>query len=349
MNRRLRSRALRSRGFTLIELLVVIAIIAVLIALLLPAVQQAREAARRTQCKNNLKQIGLAMHNYLETFSILPPGMIAQGMTTAATAAAIGQQSILNHTAWTMILPYLDQGNLYNLFDFRTASNNAKNPSHTIPVAGNYVNNLPPSQQILPVLLCPTDPNVVLVTFDDPTTWAPWFWTHKAAPTSYMVCSGAQVEWIATYGEFTGTVTLPNGKVVLGVGAFGNNGSARIRDFSDGTTNALLVGESRLQKMWPPLHMPVWGQGRQASTYGRMNPDSDPLSFNNCIQKINNTFADCGGGPKDAWPNAFGSEHVGGCQFLLGDGSARFVSESMDYNTLCLLAYIKDGNVIADY
>src|SRR4051812_6730319 len=92
------------RGFTLIELLVVIAIIAVLIALLLPAVQQAREAARRSQCKNNLKQIGLALHNYHDTANTLPPGWI--GDPTGSNAG--------NRWGWgTMILPYLDQAPLY--------------------------------------------------------------------------------------------------------------------------------------------------------------------------------------------------------------------------------------------
>src|SRR5947208_2953292 len=91
------------RGFTLIELLVVIAIIAVLIALLLPAVQQAREAARRTQCKNNLKQIGLALHNYHDTYGVLPPATIAPGQSPATN-----NNQILNHKGWTMLLPYFD-------------------------------------------------------------------------------------------------------------------------------------------------------------------------------------------------------------------------------------------------
>ena len=94
------------RGFTLIELLVVIAIIAILIALLLPAVQQAREAARRSQCKNNLKQLGLALHNYHETFSVLPPAHIGRCTTPRLMA-----------TGLTMLLPYLDQAPLYNMYN----------------------------------------------------------------------------------------------------------------------------------------------------------------------------------------------------------------------------------------
>lgn len=343
----------QSRGFTLIELLVVIAIIGVLIALLLPAVQQAREAARRAQCKNNLKQIGLAMHNYLETHNTLPPGYINSGFLSPGAAAQYGQKNVLNHTGWTMILPFLDQGNLYNQFNFNSASNNAHGSALLLPIAGDYTQNLPPTQQLLQVLLCPSDPNVVLTTFDDPGTWAPHLWMHKAAPTSYMLSSGGEREWVSLYSDYsslssTWPTVLPNGKSVNSVGAFGEDGAAKIRDFTDGTSNSILVGESKLNKLWG-LHHPIWGQGRHASTFGALTPDSDPNSMNNCYQKINKTYKKCDGGPDQAYPNAFGSEHVGGCQFLLGDGSVRFISENIDFSTLCLIAYIKDGQVIGEF
>ena len=109
---------MKRRGFTLIELLVVIAIIAILIALLLPAVQQAREAARRTQCRNNLKQIGLALHNYESTFSTLPVGSFN------ATGGAGN-----NGSTHPMILPYFDQANAYNLFNFSCDINTDNSPS----------------------------------------------------------------------------------------------------------------------------------------------------------------------------------------------------------------------------
>ncbi len=110
----------RKRGFTLIELLVVIAIIAILISLLLPAVQQAREAARRTSCKNNMKQIGLALHNYLDTYSVFPPSFVADIGTGTNTPG--GEWSI-----HARILPFLEQANLYNLADLNLAYDDPAN------------------------------------------------------------------------------------------------------------------------------------------------------------------------------------------------------------------------------
>ena len=127
----------RRRGFTLIELLVVIAIIAVLIALLLPAVQQAREAARRSQCTNNLKQIGLALHNYHDVYNTFPAGYIDQGV-----AANRG------HYSWTSaILPYIDQAPLSNLM--RVGD---------VPLSTNLTNNLTAMQTPLSGFACPSNP-----------------------------------------------------------------------------------------------------------------------------------------------------------------------------------------------
>jgi prepilin-type N-terminal cleavage/methylation domain-containing protein len=342
-------RSWRSHGFTLIELLVVIAIIAVLIALLLPAVQQAREAARRTQCKNNLKQIGLAMHNYHSSFDVLPPGMIFPGMVNDAFANQIGQTFILNHTAWTLLLPYLDQQNLYNQFNLSVASNDADNAGNSISPAGDYRINLPATQTLVQVFLCPSDPNVVLTTYDDPATWAPFWWMHKAAPCSYMLSAGTVPEYGVSYKQFNGMAALPNGRTVLGVGAFGNDGAAKIGDISDGTSNTVVAGESKLKKLWGVAH-PVWGQGKDSGVYGGpyfMN--SNPGSTENCLQKINSYPEKCGGVGRDPIQRTHSSEHVGGCHFLLGDGSVRFASESIDFSLHCLLTFCRDGDVVGEF
>src|SRR5579872_536707 len=118
----------RRRGFTLIELLVVIAIIAVLVSLLLPAVQQAREAARRSQCKNNLKQFGLAMHNYLSSYSVFP---------------LCGSSTVNSMSVHTFLLPSLDQGPLYNQINFNVIWSD---PSNAVPLAA-----------VVPMFLCPSD------------------------------------------------------------------------------------------------------------------------------------------------------------------------------------------------
>ena len=154
---------LRRRAFTLIELLVVIAIIAVLIALLLPAVQQAREAARRSQCKNNIKQIGLALHNYHDTFSVFP---YAEMMGSGQAAGVVA--NIRNQNGLVQLLPYLDQAPLYNTFNFSA-------PFGKYQVAGTASTvvvpaaNLAASTTKLAVFTCPSDSGIA--TLDDDSTY----------------------------------------------------------------------------------------------------------------------------------------------------------------------------------
>ncbi|WP_010587957.1 DUF1559 family PulG-like putative transporter, partial [Schlesneria paludicola] len=171
-------RSLRPKGFTLIELLVVIAIIAVLIALLLPAVQQAREAARRTQCRNNFKQLGLAFHNYENTYSQFPPTYIALHNTILpgylGVAAPYDDANI--HTYAEFLLPYIDQVNIYNTIDFRAPYFSPINLSGAgLP---NYtVNNQAATGTPIPGYICPSTPrSQTSLTITDnnlgiPITW----------------------------------------------------------------------------------------------------------------------------------------------------------------------------------
>ncbi|MDZ4683509.1 MAG: DUF1559 domain-containing protein [Planctomycetaceae bacterium] len=195
----LSARRRSASGFTLIELLVVIAIIAILIALLLPAVQQAREAARRTQCKNNLKQIGLALHNYHDTFTVFPP--------TICVGPGDGGE-------WSLparILPYVDQGNVYNVVDF---SRDYNQTSTQFPFGVKAMR--------VPFLLCPSDPN-------DRQRLA-----AAGVPEHYPLCYTAN---LGTWFIFD-PVTRQ-----FGDGSFGPNSRTSARDFTDGMSNTLCFSE----------------------------------------------------------------------------------------------------------
>ncbi|MFN9717911.1 MAG: DUF1559 domain-containing protein, partial [Planctomycetota bacterium] len=167
---------MKKRGFTLIELLVVIAIIAILVALLLPAVQQAREAARRTQCKNNLKQIGLALHNYESTFSMLPPGSVV---------AVAGSGGITSEVCpIPLILPFFEQSSAYALFDFNVAIN-------------THPNNLAARQFKFPMLQCPSQPSTP--AFVLPPTQCP----EGCGTTNYVQSLGNNANYGVVNGPFS--------------------------------------------------------------------------------------------------------------------------------------------------
>jgi prepilin-type N-terminal cleavage/methylation domain-containing protein/prepilin-type processing-associated H-X9-DG protein len=194
----------RSTGFTLIELLVVISIIAVLIALLLPAVQQAREAARRTQCKNNLKQMGLAIHNYAESFSRLPPGYIANADLTQTTPG----------WGWgAMILPQLDQTPLYNALNFNS------------PIEA--ASNAPALQTVVKAYLCPSDvyPNGPFAITDVSTTQI-----AMVTASSYVACVGNDSSDV-------------DDRTVRGNGIFYRNSNTAFGDITDGTSTTIMIGE----------------------------------------------------------------------------------------------------------
>ena len=151
------------RGFTLIELLVVIAIIAILIALLLPAVQQAREAARRTQCKNNLKQIGLALHNYHDTHNQFPASCVNPGSYLANAGGFVPAGMIRNHTGYLFLLPMLEQSNLYNQINFSLPTGKADWNG-----VGGGGEQAVLAKVKIPAFECPSDP-----PFDSPHTYTP--------------------------------------------------------------------------------------------------------------------------------------------------------------------------------
>ncbi len=296
-----------SRGFTLIELLVVIAIIAILIALLLPAVQQAREAARRTECKNNLKQLGLALHNYHDVHNYFP-----------LNSAYAGGQPVMNRSGFVGMLPFIDQAPMFNQMN--------------MSLQGTDPPNLAFMQQPLTALLCPSDKTGVKVDHQgyNQNHLSAHGLTVAVAPSDYAFCFGDYVNSSTSTGAIWGPNLSPpknyaDGIVENGRGMFcRGNWSCRVGDVRDGTSNTFAIGECI--GYWCPWQT-GWAHQSWATT-------SQSINWMNAALRAANA------GPTNIDSNnciAFRSQHVGGAHFVMGDGAVRFVSENINglvYNAL---------------
>lgn len=318
------------RGFTLIELLVVIAIIAVLISLLLPAVQQAREAARRSTCKNKLKQLGLAMHNYFDAHGVFAPSAIGLGWCTAS-ATYPGTDMIQNKNGLSLLLPYLDQAPLYESIDHSAAHS---------PQATGYCCGLPGN----------TDGTLAM----DPVTNA----DEMATQLDIFKCpsdSGREVETGSAYGpangaqgamtnyDFSAEAVLEcnywNRQSQRSRKMFGENSNSKFSSVTDGTSNTIMFGET---------------------TREVANGDGIPWGYRGWVQTgadvdvgINVWDIPAGtttplSGVLNSWGQV-GSLHTGGCHFTLGDGSVRFISENVDLLTLRRLGTMSDGFPVGEF
>ena len=217
------------RGFTLIELLVVIAIIAVLIALLLPAVQAAREAARRSQCVNNLKQMGLACANYESANGVFPVGIMNFGPRTTTTASARHNQG-RGHTVFTQILPFMEQTAIYNSINFlypaAESAGNVYFGQDAGPVQYTALSSL------VNAYICPDD------SLRTPNSGRTTDVAQPYSPGSYAASFGTWDVWY----WFNGCGSTP--QMIQGDGAFAYDASYRVADFTDGPSNTMFIGET---------------------------------------------------------------------------------------------------------
>lgn len=330
-------------GFTLVELLVVIAIIGVLVGLLLPAVQAAREAARRMQCSNNLKQIGLSLHNYESAYKKFPAGLVwVRGGTT------IDPKS----TGFAALLPFLEQGNAENLIN------------QEIPW---YMQNSAAVQVVLPVYLCPSDPTNRLHRYAFVSAF------NAPAGDVYASCSYAfsvgSHDGIGYYNNFR-----PR-PVIRQSGVFSVNYWPKISNITDGTSNTFGIGEAASgMKMCEgigcetPLQSPI---GENTAVFGWLVGAANPSSFYaggfrysgswaSTVEPLNkspvtdsyfdeanhDSFLPSWNGGTHRVSN-FRSFHTGGANFSICDGSVHFLSDSMDQVTYQNLSAMQDGQVVS--
>jgi len=300
------------KAFTLVELLVVIAIIGVLVALLLPAVQAAREAARRSSCSNKLKQIGLALHNFHDVYGNFPEGSSSTDNLNFSDADWCSKYSASNARAgWTVkILPYLEGNNQYEQFELGGMFTSSSNVPGTT-ANNNQFNSSNPSYT------CPSDP--------------------AAGPNSnYLSYMGVQG------GGATPACSNQGGqRVFYRNGVLYHNETSRFASITDGSSNVYLVGESKyvLAKggRTDNIHC-SWASGSKLDSYG------SPLTCAAAKEQINSIAG--GGADQDTlniMTRLFGSWHPGGCQFVYGDASVHFVPETIDLNIYRQRAIRDDG------
>ena len=342
----------RKSGFTLVELLVVIAIIGILVALLLPAVSAAREAARKMSCSNNLKQIGLAMRTYHNTYNSLPN-----------TGNYIWHRQSNNNRAWSesshgsnlvKILPFLEQDPLYNQLNFQVVDRRQQgwgatwvSNFETTPLAGSQTRWF--WSELIPTFICPSA-NVDPYTDHTDFAFAPAITTYGPSIGSQFMPSrdGLCPQY---HGNLFGTGNHGHGNGARGIevsGVFCRGAwASRFRDVTDGESQVIMVGEILPHKGdhnkngWMH-HNSIWN-----ATAGPINYPVNGLGepgFN----QLNAQYPGCQHWSNWSTSQGFKSQHKGGAQFVLVDGSVQFLSENIDYVTYNRLGDRRDGGPLGE-
>ena len=323
-------------GFTLVELLVVIAIIGILIALLLPAVQAAREAARRMQCSNNLKQLGLAMHNYADTHRALPIGLQASPLS----AGTGGRARMPGHTALAMSLAFNEQGNVLGLYDSRVPNSHETNKAAT--------------QTSISVYQCPSDESSGRTGVNEGMK-------TEMSRSNYVVCFGS-----ATMLRNANGINIMENASRAGIdfetdGAFRIDRSRKWNSFTDGTSNTVLASEVLSgkddfkgpgDKEWDSRGMWAWHM-MGAFAYTHLNAPNtdvgDAMQAGGSLECVAGENMPCDNSHGSNWDQfhaAARSRHSGGVNAVFGDGHVNFLSETIELRIWRYLGAMNDGQVI---
>jgi prepilin-type N-terminal cleavage/methylation domain-containing protein len=306
----------RRSGFTLIELLVVIAIIAILVALLLPAVQQAREAARRSQCKSNLKQIGIALHNYADTYSRFPPGHVRRtygaGVQSWTTSGISWQARILGH---------MDQAPLFEQIDWDREPGN-----------GGTANTAVRGTDVA-AFLCPSDPG----SGKRPSA--------TYAPTNYQACIGSSASMNSSQGLFALNSTRNFNDV--------EDGTSNTLAVAEGVIGGTYHAVSSSPSGSPPVCPGTGTVARDRGFSWFYGMDMKAWAFSTAVQPnpddvVNGVATKCRRFTGTAI-FAAESKHVGGVHALLADGAVRFIGDNIDSQTWQYLGEMADTELLGDF
>jgi prepilin-type N-terminal cleavage/methylation domain-containing protein/prepilin-type processing-associated H-X9-DG protein len=299
-------------GFTLIELLVVIAIIAILIGLLVPAVQKVRDAAARATCQNNLKQLALALHNYHDANRRFPPG----GITSGTGCNLVGNENTSSRAPWTvLILPYIEEDNQFRIYN----QNAAFAPLAWTPASAAPNRQVQFSRNVK--FECPSDPR-----------------NNGQSNNNYFGCQGGGVT-----PECTALDPGALQRMFFRNGVFFANSRTRITDIRDGSSNTLLIGETKYAMTKNDRHRSIvddaWqGWDSAIRAYGGAT-FSIPMNLCATRNPINSGAA----AAFDTMTSTFGSYHTSGANFAFGDGSIRFLTQDIDLALYRSLGPIADG------